>query len=128
MADKWIGFKHINGKTYVTPVMALLDVVAAGEAVQVLVIGLEAYKVATAMKEMGHDPEMKYVHAHIAGKGRPGRPAKPVVCNETGMVYESINKAASETGTTVGNLSNHLRFPQVFKSVKGHTFTYYTGI
>jgi hypothetical protein len=127
-ADKWIGFLHTNGKAYVCPIMAILDVVNNGEAMQLIVTGLEAYQVAQAMKDLGHNPEMRYVHAHIAGKSRPGRKSIPVVCNETGTVYDSLNQCARETGSTVGNISSHLRFPQIFHTVKGHTFSYYKGI
>lgn len=127
--DKWLAFKHTNGKVYVCPIMALLDVVLNGEAIQLICSGLDAYKVATRAQEItGEAPEMRYVHEHIKGKGRPGRKPKPVVCNETGVIYDSINAAARETGGTVGNISNHLKHPDVFRTVKAHTFSYYTGI
>lgn len=124
----WLGFKHISGMTYVCQLENLLEVVNVNDAIQILVTGLDGYKVANVMAQMGHKPEMRYVHAHVAGKSRVGRPAKPVVCNETGKIYASINEAARATFSTVGNLSNHLRFPNAFKTVKGHTFSYYKGV
>lgn len=126
-ATKWIGFKHVNGRIFLCPDTEVFNLVGVGEALQILAIGLEPYKVANHMNDMRLTPEMHHVHNHIAGKSRIGRPARPVVCVETGQVYSSINAAAQACGIGVGNLSNHLRYPSAFKTVKGHTFRYYAG-
>lgn len=124
----WLGFKHTDGNVYVCPIESITDVVKLGEAVQLVASGLEPYKVANAaFMATGIQPQMRHVKAHIAGKSRIGRPARPVVCVETGQVYGSVNQAAQACGIACGNLSNHLRYPDVFKTVKGYKFRYYTG-
>lgn len=50
---------------------------------------------------------------------------KPIVCNETGVVYKSINEAAEIIGVARPAISNNLTGRS--KSCKGLTFSYYGG-
>lgn len=126
---QWVGFITDKNKAWVCPETEVFNnTVNVGDALKVVVIGLEPYKVANEMMRLGHQPEMKFVHAHIKGTSRTGRPPRPVVCMETNRVYASINDAAKQCGIAVGNLSNHLRYPLAHKSVRGYHFEYYKGL
>lgn len=49
----------------------------------------------------------------------------PIICNETGEVFQTITEVCKAHGCSAGNLSNHLNNNPGFKSVKGRT--YYRG-
>lgn len=125
-AEMWIA-ATIRNTTYVLPSSQLMDVVNDGDFVLVLTHGIDPQRVANIVVNNGIIPEMRFVNAHRMGRSRTGRPSRPVLCVETGMVYPSVSKAAHAVGATQSNLSNHLRYPDAHKTVKGHTFKFYSG-
>lgn len=125
-AEMWIAVT-VQNKTYVMPASHLTEVVNDGDFILILAHGIDPQRIANLIVNKGIVPEMRYVTAHRLSRSRVGRPSRPVQCVETGAVYKSINACAQAVGSAVGNLSNHLKYPDVFKSVKGHTFRYYSG-
>jgi len=124
----WLALKHTNGNIYVCRPGSIPDILNAGEAVYLLLTGDNAYQTADAARTLsGISPDMRHVHAHLMErKSRIGRPSLSVRCVETGEVYPSTSKAAEAFGCSPINLSRHLRYPQTYKTVKGHTFKYFT--
>lgn len=51
------------------------------------------------------------------------RSARPILCSN-GVTYKTQSEAASALRINQGNLSKHLREPDVLKSVGGYTFKY----
>lgn len=125
--ERWIGFRKSTGTNHVCPENKIFDMVGISEVIQILAIGFEPYKIGQYMYDNGFTPQMEDVHKFIMNK-RPGRPPRAIVCNQTGIQYSSINKAAMELQIASGNLNNHLRHPEVFKSVRGLTFRYHVGL
>lgn len=54
-------------------------------------------------------------------KGQPHR--KPIVCNETGKIYQTMKEAARDINAPPGNLSKLMKGER--KKVKGLTFSYF---
>lgn len=121
--ERWIGFRKNNGKVHCCPESKVFDIVGIREAIEVLAIGFEPYKMGNFMNSIGFTPEMHEIHKFILNR-RPGRPSRPIICDQTGVQYPSVNAAARDLGISQGNLANHLRHPQAFKSVRGLTFQY----
>jgi hypothetical protein len=51
--------------------------------------------------------------------------SKPVLCVETGIVYDSANEASRHTGANQGNIISCCRGKYGYKTVKGYHWQYY---
>jgi hypothetical protein len=96
-----------------------------GDIVQIICVDQQPYRMIDFMTAIGCTPDLSYAQAFMLQKD-VARPPRPVQCVETGVIYESTSKAAETLGCSPINLSRHLRQPTLFKTVKGHTFKYYT--
>lgn len=126
--QRWVGFKHVNGKYYLLRENKVFDAVGPNEALMVSCVGYEPWKMLQFMHDRGETPDTKDVHEYILKGGQVGRPSKPIRCVETGQIFPSINAAAQELGIPQGNLSKHLKYPQVFHTIKGYKFAYHHHI
>jgi hypothetical protein len=61
-------------------------------------------------------------HTKKTGEQTGALTRKPIMCIETGKVFESLSQAAKELGLTASTISSHMTGREGYEKVKGYTF------
>jgi len=116
----WVGFKLNNKVVHLCPETAYMKLFVPGDIVQIIYISEDLNDIVNKMICIGCMPDMNHVFAYMQNKKIPV--CRSIQCVETGVIYGSMNEAAKAVGSSVGNMSNHIRYPQAYRQIKGFTF------
>ena len=121
----WLVVKHSNGTVIVCQAVHIPDILNPGETMELVRTGKEPQNLVNTLVSENIFPDVRFVQAYLNGSKGVGRRSRRIICNDTGEVYPSIRQASIAHNIASSNLSNHLRYPDIYKTVGGKTFKYY---